>query len=52
MHGLAKALPLHSLNKYEEAVKCYDKVIDNDPTHIDALFNQKLATRSMEILKK
>ncbi|HWR26255.1 MAG TPA: tetratricopeptide repeat protein, partial [candidate division Zixibacteria bacterium] len=41
-----KGLAFHSLNNYEEAVKCYEKVIENDPMHIDALFNKMLASRS------
>ena len=36
-----KGLALHSLNNYQEAIKCYEKVLENDPVHIDAWFNKK-----------
>ncbi|HJN57701.1 MAG: tetratricopeptide repeat protein [Nitrososphaerales archaeon] len=34
---------LYKLGKFEEAIKCYNKVLDIDPKDIDALNNKGIA---------
>ena len=35
------------MGKYENAIKCYNKVIDLNPSDVDALFNRGLAYYSL-----
>jgi len=35
------------LKRYEDAIKCYDKVIEMDPNHANAWYNKAKAFRDM-----
>ena len=41
--GSDKGLALDNLGRYEEAIKCYDKVIEIEPNHAYAWYYKSLA---------
>jgi tetratricopeptide (TPR) repeat protein len=43
-----KGLALNNLGKYNEAIEYYDKALQIDPKHADALYNKGLALNKLQ----
>ena len=41
-----KSLALEKLGKYEEAIECYDKILEIDPRAVNAYHNKGVALKS------
>ena len=44
----SKGRAFYILEKYKEAIKCYDKALEIDPNYIDALNDKDLAVDKLE----